>query len=218
MPARPYPLAQVTDPVYEIILQGVMADGGGGVKKAFNVFYYRLTTQNTLPSKASLKVAFTTAVVAPLLAAVSSRFTPGSVRIRNVQDVSDLAQVITVAGVGAIATDSYATDDAVVIDLLSNYRGKMCRGNKHFAGLVEADTTHDLINAGGQAAWNPVKLGVKAVLTDTDTNVWTPFILSRTWSSLKAPVKIFGVNITSALLLRTVGTMRRRRTPTVYAA
>lgn len=216
MARPPYPFPQVNDVVMEIILQGTMADGGGGAKKAFNVFYYRLTTPVTLPNKSNLKAAFMTAVITPLLAIVTTRYSPNSVRIRNIQDASDFPQVIAAAGSGAVATDSYATDDAVVINLYSAYRGKMCRGNKHFAGLVEADTTHDLLNAGGATNWNTVKTGVKAVLTDSDGNVWTPFILSRTWSSIKAPVKIFGVNVSDAKILKTVGTMRRRRTPTVY--
>lgn len=216
MARPPYPLPIVMDAVLEVIVQGSMSDGGGGVKKAFNVFHYRNTTPVVLFSKVSFKTAFQTAVIAPLLAITSSRYAPNSVKIRNCQDVSDPGMVLTIAGIGAIATDSYATDDAVVIQLNSAYRGKMCKGNKHFAGLVEADTTHDLLNTTGTTNWNTVKTGMASVLTDADGNVWTPFVLSPSWSSLKAPVKIFGVNVSSCRLLRTIGTMRKRRSATVY--
>jgi hypothetical protein len=212
-----HPLAQVTDEVLECIVLGTMADGGGGAKKAQNVFYYRKTLNNAATSKAQFVTAFTTTVITPLLAAASSRYNPNYGKVRNIQNVADLASTIAIAGVGAIATDSQPTDDAVVVLLKSLTRGRQCMGRKHFAGSNEADTTKDLLNAGGVTAWGAVRDALKTVLIDAGGNGWTPFVLGRSASQLKAPVKIYGANVSDAILLKTIGTMRKRRTPTVYA-
>ena len=217
MARGPYPLAAVTDAVYEIIVQGSLSDGGGGAKKAYNVFYYRRAPSATPVNKASLATIFGTTVLAPLRLATHTRYNSNSVRIRNVQDVSDKPKVIAAAGAGVIATDSMPSDDAVVCTLESVTRGKMCQGNKHFAGGAEISTTLDLLNDAGVALWTVVRGGLQTILVDADGNTYTPFVLSRTWSRLKAPVQIFGANVTVSTLLKTIGTMRKRRTPTVYA-
>lgn len=212
-----YPLPVVTDPVYEIIVKGTLSDGGGGAKKAYSVFYYRRVAGSVGVNKASLMTIFSSTVIAPLLLATHSRYAPNAANVRNIQDVGDVPSTITIAGVGALATDSLPSDDAVVVLMLSATRGKMCRGRKHFAGGVEASTTLDLLNAGGVTLWQDVRDACWAQLVDSDGNTWNPFILSRTWSRLTTPVSIFGANVVDARLLKTIGTMRKRRTPTVYA-
>lgn len=218
MARKPHPLPQVTDPVYEIIIKGTATDGGAGTSKAQNVFYYRLTTPTAPVNKTNLAAAFRTAVIVPLLAAANIRYAPNRVSIRNIQNVADQSQDTAQAGVGAIATDSLPSDDSIVCILTSSTRGKMCQGRKHFGMGSEIDTTNDILTVGA-ARWTAVRDGIKLVLTDADANVWTPFVLSRNClnASLQAPVKIFGANVTGARLLLNIGTMRRRRTKTVYA-
>jgi hypothetical protein len=201
----------------EIKLNGTQDAAGSTATKSLNVFYYRLTTLAGAIDKTSLAASFRTNVIVPYLAAANARYKPNSVTIRNVTDATDMPATVTQAGNGAVATDSEPSDDAVVILMLSAIRGRMCRGMKHFGGTSEADTTGDILTGAGLAAWALVRDGMKTNCTDANGNVYTPFVLSRSWSSLKAPVKIFGVNVTTCTLLKNIGTMRKRRSKTIYA-
>jgi len=214
-----HPLPAVTDPVYEIIVKGISLDGGAGIKPCMNVFYYRQTTVTAPANKTSLKTIFGTTVMAKILLAANQRYTPVRVAIRNIQNVADLSLDITMAGAGARVLDSLPSDDAVCCILTSATRGKMCMGRKHFGMASEEDTTDDIL-VGGLARWQAVRDSLFVVMTDADANVWTPFILSRScrFSSLKAPVGIYGANCTGAKLILNIGTMKRRRTKTSYAA
>jgi len=212
MALKPYPLPAVVDPVMEIILKGTLADGGGGSKKCENVFYYRLTTQNNPPLKASLKAAFLTTVITPLIAAAVDRYVPNRGIFRFINDVADLPTSISIAGTGAIATDSAASTASIVVNLLSATRGKMCRGSKKFGGLAEAHTTKDLLSGGGLTLWEAVRDACKAVLTDADGNIWTPCVLSRTLSQLAVnPTTAVYNDVTAVLVNQTIGTMNSRK-------
>jgi len=116
-PRPPYPFPAVTDTIVQILIKGFMAAGGSTSKRAYNVFHYRLTGPAGAPSKASINTVFQANVVAPLLAATNVRYTPSVLTIRFVSNASDPAQQFSVAGTGAIATDSQPSDDAVVVNL-----------------------------------------------------------------------------------------------------
>lgn len=222
MPYKPkgvFPLPAIADPVAEIVILGTQGDGGGGGStKCQNVFYYRLTTVGGPINKTNLATIFNTTIITPLLVATHQRYAVNAVRIRMVNDVTDVPGVIANAGVGAIATDAEPSDDTVVMNILSATRGKMCRGRKFFGGSAEIDTTLDVLNAAGLAHWTPVRDALDDVMVDAGGNTWTPFLLSKAYSKLTTPVSIKGVNIVKAVLLKTIGTLRKRRSLTVYAA
>lgn len=217
---KPHPLPPVTDPVIEIIIKGTSADGGAGLRPCQNVFYYRQTTLSAAINKTNVASGFRAKVIVPLLLAANVRYTPNAVTIRNVQDVADFPSRIVQAGAGAIATDSLPSDSAVAFILTSNTRGKMCLGRKHFGMANEIDTTQDVLTGAGLTNWGNMRGPISTPFMDLDGNVWTPFILSRTakFTSFITPVVIFGANCTGARLILNVGTMRRRRSKTLYAA
>lgn len=203
---------------YQIVINGTQAAGGSSVTPAINVFYYKRSTVAVAPVKASLYTQFNATVIAPLLLAANVRYTVNHVDIRCVDDPTDLKERTVNAGVGAIATDSLPSDDAVYFRLYTALRGKSYRGGKHFSPASEVDTTNDLLTGAGLVRWQALKAAMAAVLTDTDGNVWNPVVLSAKLSQLKKnPTTVIANQITNVVLDANVGTMRRRRSRTVAA-
>lgn len=153
----------------------------------------------------------------PLKAAMNVRYTPGSLQIRILDDYNDNEEIFSVAGVGAIGTDSMPSDDAVYFLFRTPLRGRSYRGSKHFGPLSEEDTTDDLLTGAGLARWQTLQTALGATLTDANGNVWQPHVLSRKLSNLAAlPVATVVANqVTSVLLDLNIGTMRKRRSKTV---
>ena len=209
----------VTTPVYSIRIAGVLAAAGGNQRPSSNTLYYRLSAQVVAPTKTALNTIFQANVIAPLLAATSSRYSPVSCNIRNIADASDPEQTFAAAGSGAIATDSEPTPDAVVIALLSAARGRQGRCYKHFGGSSEVDTTGDVLVAPGLTRWQAVRDAMKVNLTDALGNIWTPFVRCNTGASyFTPPIIVKGYDVTSAYLQTVVGTMRKRKTAGIKSA
>lgn len=215
MPPTPLPI--VLSDVYEIVLNGNMAPGGSNAKRSGNVFYYRRAVIGAGVTTAGLAAAFRTAVIVPLLAACNQRYSPQSVSIRMINDATFAPQTIAQAGVGAIATDGEPCDDAAVLMMKTAYRGKNGRGFKHFGGTNEVDTTDDILTGAGLARWQAVQAGCMLTITDAGGNQFAPFLFSRVGSQWKVnPTTIRGADFNSSKLIGNIGTMRRRRSKTVY--
>lgn len=203
----------VSTPVVQIVIFGRMIPGGGNSTPCGNVFYYRMTTAGGVLSKANLKAIFWTTVGVPLLAAANIRYTPISIGLRLITDSTDLPVLIAQAGAGAIATDSEPSDDAVVVRLLSAFRGKNARGFKHFGGTNESDTTQDILTGGGLANWQAVRDACKAAMVDAGGVAWVPFMFSPFMSQIKVnPTVVRGYDIINAVLNKDIRTMRKRKT------
>lgn len=203
----------------QITIHGTAATGGSSVTPSINVFnYYRTTTVNPF-TKTALNTIFQTNVVTPLLAAMNIRYTPGTLSIRILDDFNDAPTVFTVAGVGAIATDSLPSNEAVYMLLRTALRGRNFRGSKHFGPASEVDTTNDLLVGAGLARWNTLKAALLAPCIDANGNTWLPTVLSRNLSnfgSVAVPLAVIvATEVTNILLDLNIGTMRRRRSTTV---
>lgn len=206
----------VTSPVMEVLLDGVLAAAGSSSAPAGNVFYYRLSTLVLAPTKVAFGTIFQTTVVVPLLAATNARYSPVQALLRFLDNAADPYVAFALAGAGAIATDSEPSNDAVVVRLNSAFRGKTMRGFKHFAGASEVDTTGDVLTGAGLARWQAVRNACFAPMVDALGNTWTPFIRSRQSEQVKInPTVVRGVDVIAGVLNLTVGTMRKRKTPTV---
>jgi hypothetical protein len=212
----PIPTNQIL--VAELVVKGTQAPGGSAVTPSINVFYYKRTNTANVPDKTLLYNQFNTVVIAPLLLAANVRYTVNRVGVRWADDALDLPIDVVNAGVGAIATDSLPSDDAVYFRLYTALRGKSYRGGKHFSPASEIDTTNDLLTGAGLARWQVLKTAMAANLTDANGNVWNPVVLSRKLSQLKKnPTTLISNAITSVVLDANIGTMRRRRSKTVTA-
>lgn len=202
---------------YMIHVYGTAADGGAGVKPAQNIFTYRRLSTGPAINKSSLNTIFQTDVMAALLLAMNVRYTPSNLTIRNLDDFNDNETTFTVAGVGAIATDSLATDSCVSLLLRTAKRGRNYRGAKHFSPASEADTTDDILTGTGLANWQAVRDIIASDLTDSDGNVWRPTVVSRNLSvfTLLPLASVAAEDVTEVLLNLNIGTMRRRRGRTI---
>jgi hypothetical protein len=206
----------VIDPVFEVIIHGSQAAGGSTVTPALNRFYYR-QTGGPAAVLSALVTAFATALLTPLAAAANARWSANNISARLVNDPLAAETITASAVVGAIATDPQPSENSVVVNLYSGTRGRSGRGFKHYPGVNEADTTADVI-VGGLARWQAVRDASKAVLTDANGTIYTPFLLSPSWSNLtKAPTQIYGVNVSAAKLNIRVATMKRRKSKTVLS-
>lgn len=200
----------------EVVILGTAATGGSSVTPSINVFNYRRTSTVPVLGKGSLNTIFQTTVLVPLLAAANVRYTPGNVAIRWTDDALDAPASFAAAGVGAIATDSLPSDDAVCMILQTGLRGRSFRGAKHFGPASEVDTTNDILVGAGLGRWNAVKAAVLSALVDANGNTWIPQVLSRKLSQLRVnPTTVVANDITLVQLDLNVGTMRRRRSRTI---
>ncbi len=216
MPKATTPAPIVLDDVLEVVLKGTVAAGGSNQTPCGNVFYYRRSLIAAGINKTSFKTIFASTVIAPLLAATHQDYSPNSVVIRNIQDATDPAIEIAVAGAGAIATDREPSEDSIVMRLKTSFRGKPFRGFKMFGGSNEVDTIQDILTGAGLGRWQAVRDVLDDVLTDADGNMWTPFIFSRYKSDLsKNPVTVRGTDIQSCTLNKRVSRMTKRRAASV---
>lgn len=202
----------VSTPVFAVRIAGVLLAAGSTQAPSGNTLYYRLSTLVVAPTKTALNTIFQTTVITPLKLATNVRYVPTSANIRNIADATDPEQTFTIAGAGAIATDSGPSDDAVVIALTTAVRGRQGRSYKHFGGYSEVDTTGDILVGGPLALWQAVRDGVKAPLTDALGNIWTPFVRCNFHAEyIVPPIIVRGYDATGAYLQKVVGTMRRRK-------
>jgi len=201
----------------EIIARGVLAANGAASKNVANVFNFRRVSGATTPAKANIEVAFQTAIMDKVLLAVSADYAQDGNALRWLDDATDPPVTFPEIGVGALATDRMPGYNAVVVQLHTAIKGKSGRGSKHFAGVVEASTTGDVLTGGGVTLWQTVATALNAGFTDSDGNQWRLGINSHKppaqW--LVNPVTIVWNDVTSTLLNLTLGTMRRRKVRTV---
>lgn len=201
----------------EIVAKGTLAANGSNSVNIINVFHFRRTSTLDPISKANIESAFQAAVMDKVLLAASEDYGQDGTTLRFIDDALDAAALFSETGVGAIATDRAPGLDCVTMQLVTGIRGRFARGSKHFAGLVEAHTTGDIINGTGATLWNAVRDGIKNGFTDADGNVWVPFVNSHQppaqW--LVNPVVMVANDVTNVILNLTVGTMRRRKAKTV---
>ena len=209
------PAAQIQN--VQITILGTAATGGSSVTPSQNVFTYRRTTTVNPFTKIGVNNIFQTNIITPLLAAANVRYTPGTLSIRVLDDFNDAETVFTVAGAGAIATDSLPSDSAVYMLYRTALRGRSYRGSKHFGPASEVDTTQDILTGAGLARWQTLQAALLAVMVDANGNTWTPTVLSRKLSNLKAlPLAtVVATEVTDVLLDLNIGTMRKRRSKTI---
>jgi hypothetical protein len=202
--------------VVEIIVEGTVLESGGTTKNIFNVYHY---FQNpTVPSPATAVAvanAFLTAVWAGVAAQLGTRYTGFQTLCRYLDlTTNPLLQANTPAN-GAPSTPSLPTQQAIVLPFRSATRGKNFRGSKHYTPVPSGNVTNDELNAGGVTAWTALLPSHVAQIT-AGGQTFSPCVVSRSLSQLRQdPVTIIGSTIVTALLNKTIGTMRRRKEKTV---
>lgn len=209
-----------SNPKYvEVVQRGSVLTTGGEVKPSLNVYHFRRKSTGATFDPTNVVAAIATAIEGTVVNAMNVRYTLTQWECRGMDDPS-LATAIQPSGaVGQVTTDSYDSCSAVYFLIRTGYRGRSYKGSKHYTPLSEEDTVNDQLAGTGLTNWTAVKTmlaGLITGVTDTDTNVWYPIILSRELSSLDSNPAIFtGADWNEVLLNKTVGTMRRRKQKTV---
>jgi hypothetical protein len=212
----------VGDPIHyvEIVSQAYAVARGGGVKNFFNIYHFaRTTTANPLV-RANVQAAFQTNIMVPVLAAMNVDYTQTGNTVRYFEDPTDAPIATTQSGVGGRSGDRLPDFNAVVLQLKTGVRGKTGRGSKHYGPISEQDTTGDDIIAPLIANSQAIGAAIVAGFTDASGNVWVPVLkgaerIGSPAQYIVAPTTSVITQITSYVLNRSLGSMKRRKIKTV---
>jgi hypothetical protein len=201
----------------EVSLLGTCVETGGGTKNLANVFHFRRSAAGGGPTKANINAAFIAKYAAAWAAALSVLYVESAVTIRDITNNLDLPTPFTgTAFDGTVVGARLPMQSSVSLLLRTGNRGKSFRGGKRISPVAESHVTADEINGGALAVWNTLTALMVSSFTDADGNTWTHEVLSKTLSNfVPQPAVIVAADITSALLNKTIGTMRRRKERTV---
>lgn len=201
----------------EIVSQAYSVPRGGSTKNFYNIFGYRRLVLGGAPIKSQIEAAWQASVGNAMLAALSVDFTQTAVTVRDKGNALDLPTSFTEAGVGAIAGDREPDYNCVTIQMRTDFRGRQFRGSKHFGPIAESATTGDAIAAGSLAIWQALRNALLGGFTDASAFVWVPVIYSSKPPAnyTTNPTTVRAYDVTSCVLNKTLGTMRRRKVRTV---
>lgn len=204
----------------EIVAQAFAVARPVYTKLFYNVYHFRRTSTANVASKAHIETSFQSSIMTPVLAALNVDYTQTANTIRFFENPLDEPTSFTEAGVGGVAADRLPDMNAAVIQLHSGFRGKAFRGSKHYGPIAESSTTGDDLNAGAITLFNAVAAAIIAGFTDADGNVWVPGLKGGMRDGSVAqyetvPTTTVWTDITSAVLNKSLGTMRRRKTRTI---
>lgn len=202
--------------VAQIVVKATLASAGSSSIPVYTTFYYERPAGAGVVSKTALKNIFASSVFAPMLAAFNDGYGSASCDIRWIDDALDAFINFSLAGAGAIATDRAASYNAVYMLLKTGIRGKQYRSSKHFAAVNEVDTTGDVLTGAGLVRWQAIQTALLAPLTDANSILWTPCVVTRKGAQYKVnPTAVIYNDVVSVVLDLTMGTMRRRKVKTV---
>jgi len=184
------------------------------LRHCFAIFHYHRSAGSGLPNYVDLGDDVNTNIVLPYGALLNERVTIVGNDIRPLDDPT-VMPTFTPAGIGAgtITGDPLPANVALVINKLTGVRGRNYQGRSHVSGLSEADITDgDELNSGAGTAWDSASGLADNQLDDSLGNVFVPCVLSPTLSGIfQTPPFFTGADVTSFLVNRILGTMRKRR-------
>lgn len=198
--------------VVRCIVQGTaLATGEARVKNIENVYdWFRVASGGT-QNKTNIKNALKTSILTPLGNCLSVSYVKNTVAVRFLDDYLDPYQSFTDGINGQVAADSLPSLNNVTFQKKDGFRGKKHRGFMHFGPIAESHTTLDYLTGAALTLWATFGTAFLAGFTDSDGNVWLPFLLSAKDSNLKVPVPVIvGNQVTSYVVNSVVGRMTRR--------
>lgn len=212
----------VGDPINycEVVSQAYAVARGGAVKNFFNIYHFRRTTTVNVLSKAHINSQFQTSIMTPVLAALNVDYTQTLNTVRFFENATDPAIQFTETSVGGVSGDRLPDFAAAVVQLKTAVRGKVGRGSKHYGPIAESSTTGDDLTAGAVTLFSAVGAAIIAGFTDSDGNIWVPGLKGapRTGQPMQYkvnPTTTAWTDITSYVLNKSLGTMKRRKIRTV---
>jgi len=210
------PVADSQKLTVEIVCKGVIAAGGSDVQACLNVFHYRRDNDSLPLVKGDIASQFDTDILQGFAPELSTAYSCSELLVRFLEDNLDPYASIGVTAAGVVATARAPDYECVTVRLNTNVRGRSYRGRKHFSPIAEADTDGDLIAAGRLAAWQAVRDLCRTSFVDINGNTWSPYVYSPTLSTLAGDLwTINGAAVSTAILNKTLGTIRSRKAATV---
>lgn len=211
------PIADADKHVVEIVHKGSCAAGGSSVMPVVNVYHFRRTTTVNAWSLANIITQFETDILGPVLTALNVDFVGSSVTARCIDDATDLGTTVANTDPGLEAGDRLQLNSTVMLRLRTSTRGPHYRGRKYYSPISESHTTEEILNAAGITDWDAVAAALQAGFTDSDGNVWQPYVVSRDLSQLSAnPTTVIGDIVVAVAARRTLGILSRRKPVNVY--
>lgn len=201
---------------FEIAVKGTIATGGAEAKNVANIFHYRRVATTVDVNKGNLAAAFLVGPLATIVLALNARVSLTQIVVRCVDDATDAEASTTIAEVGAIVGDGLSNFNCATVRLKTAIRGRSGMGSKHFSPLSEGDGDDDVLTGAGLTRWQAVRDALDDQIVDADGNVWKPCVLSRKLSQLATnPTTVVRNDVTSCILNKTYGTIKRRKVKTV---
>lgn len=217
------PIPDVQKLTFEIIADGTILSEGAGVKNWNSVFHYKRTSGSPVLSKLAVALAFEAKVAASLQAALNHTWTCETVRVRCLEDITDpfLDHTIPAGGwIGGVAGDRLPPDNTAFMLLKTDLRGRSYRAPKYWSPMSESDTTAgtaDLWNAAAMTRLTALATAISTTFTDSNTNVFSPQVVSRKLSSyVPVPANVFATPVSSVVVRLSIGRFKRRSPTSVY--
>jgi hypothetical protein len=203
----------------EVISRGTLTTSNGTVKPILNVYHFRKTAGSSPTNSTNVVAAVAAALVGPFTNTLNARYTLTQWECRPLDDPASATAIQPDGTQGQITTsDSYDSCSCVSMLIRTGFRGRSFKGAKRFGPLSEGDTTNDQLVGTGLTNWTALRDALRSIMTgivDSDSNTWTPVVLSTTLSTLDSLPAVFtGADWADVLLNKTIGTMRHRKEKT----
>jgi hypothetical protein len=143
---------------------------------------------------------------------LSSNVEQVSNKIRALDDALDPYLTVPRVVTGSVTGDMLPVQNSVKVGLVTASRGRNFVGSKHYSGIAESDTVNDGLDSTPQGAWRAFIPTLATPLTDSNGQVWTPCVVSRSLSQLAVnPCTVVYADILTATFNTSIGTTNRRK-------
>jgi len=203
-------------PLYaQVSMLATVVARGGEIKKVANVYNFKRDNEVLPRVKSEVDTAFQTNIATPVLAALDVDYTQVSNTVRWLDDALDMLQDFPHANVGGQTGQRY--DNFTAAFILLKTTSRKTRGSKHYSPLAETTVNGDEIVSGDLPLFQAIADAILAGFTDASGNVWKSTIVNTKNAIFGVNPTLFGDSVvTSALVRKTVGTMKRRKVRGVY--
>lgn len=200
--------------VFEIITQATSPPSSGGTRNVWNVYHYRLLS-GAPDTPSQILGQWESTVGSFVYPQLSADYTGVAIIGRFLDDATAQYATIGFPVVGGVALPRLPDPVAIVLPLRCAQRGRSFRGSKHYGPVPTASVVKDELTAGALTAWGVIAGKLQGTFNSTNGSVYGPIVYSRTLSQPRVnPTTLVGSDVTSVLINKTIGTMRRRKEKT----
>jgi len=203
-------------PLYaQVTMHATVVARGGETKAIANVYNFRRDGSVLPRVKSEVDAAFQAGIGVAVLAAVNVDYTQISNTVRWLDDATDMPADFAHANVGGVAGQRY--DNFTAAFILLKTTSRKTKGSKHISPLAETTVNGDEIVTADLPLFQDIADAIFNGFTDASGNIWSSTIVNTKNAIFGVNPTLFGDSlVTSALVRKTVGTMKRRKVRGVY--